>query len=139
MLRMGYAAFALGCLMAPGALQAATVKISGDAPRTSITVTIDDAKIDAVLKDLQARYGFEVSGLDNAARGEALSMTISGTLQSVLERLLRNRNHMIVRSPDNASGIAKVMILNAQYGVAPKRPPVGQVNYDDSVDGNNGA
>ena len=32
---------------------------------------------------------------------------------------------MIVRSPDNESGIAKVMILNATYGAGPSRPTVG--------------
>ncbi len=48
---------------------------------------------------------------------------MSGSLQSVIERLLRNWNHMIVRSSDNESGIAKVMILNATYGAAPRRGP----------------
>ncbi len=76
-----------------------------------------------MLEDLRKRYGFEVLGLENATRGEALSATMTGSLQSVIERLLRNWNHMIVRSPDNKSGIAKVMILNATYGAAPRARP----------------
>jgi hypothetical protein len=77
-----------------------------------------------VLEELRKRYGFEVSGLENAKQGEGLSATMSGSLQSVIERLLRNWNHMIVRSADNNSGITKVMILNATYGAAPHKPAV---------------
>ena len=82
MLRLGFTAFVIGCLMSPAALEAATVKIAGDTPRQNITVTIEDAKVDAVLEDLRKRYGFEVSGLENATRGEALSTTMSGSLQT---------------------------------------------------------
>ncbi len=128
MSRLGRTAFALAFLLAPTALQAATITVTGDTPRQSITVAIEDATVDAVLKDLHKRYGFEVSGLDNAASGGALSITMTGNLQSVLERLLRNWNHMIVRSPDNASGIAKVMILNEKYGSAPARPGNGRAS-----------
>ena len=126
-------AIVLGSLLVPIAAQAAGVTISGDAPRNSISVSIEDAKVDAVLRDLQARYKFQVSGLEHAARGEAISVTMTGSLHAVLERLLRNRNHMIVRSPDNATGIAKVMILNSNYGAAPQRPPVGRAE-DYSVE-----
>ncbi len=130
MLRLGFTAFVVGCLMSPAALQAAAVTITGDTPRQTITVTIEDAKVDAVLEDLCKRYGFEVSGLEKATRGEALSTTMSGSLQNVIERLLRNWNHMIVRSPDNKSGIAKVMILNATYGAAPQRSPGARTSGD---------
>jgi hypothetical protein len=122
MLRLLTTTLLFAFLMAPGALKAASVKVSGDAPRRSITVEIDGATVGAVLEDLRTRYRFEVSGLGNAANGDALTMTISGNLRDVLGRLLRNRNHMIVRSADNASGIAKVMILNSTYGAGPKRP-----------------
>ena len=130
MLRWWFTAFVVGCLMSPAALEAATVKISGDTPRQNITVTIEDAKVDAVLEDLRKRYGFEVSGLENATGGEALSTTMSGSLQNVIERLLRNWNHMIVRSPDSKSGIAKVMILNASYGAAPQPSPAARASSD---------
>src|SRR5690606_28453182 len=109
--------------IAPGSLHAGSVEVEGDKARETITVTIADAKLDAVIENLRQRYGFEVYGLEKTAVGEALTATLSGSLQSVLERLLRNWNHMIVRSPDNDSGIAKVMILNANYGTAPRQPP----------------
>jgi hypothetical protein len=131
--RLVITAFVIGCLMSPAALQAAAVTVTGDTPRQNITVTIEDATVDAVLDDLRKHYGFEVLGLENAARGDTLSTTMSGSLQSVIERLLRNWNHMIVRSSDNKSGIAKVMILNATYGAAPRSPNSGTAsdNNDD--------
>lgn len=95
---------------------ATNVTVSGGSPRSDITVTIEDATVDLVLEDLRRKYGFEVGGLENARDGDALSATMSGSLQSILERLLRNWNHLIVRSPDNESGIAKVMILDSVYG-----------------------
>jgi hypothetical protein len=131
MQRLGFITFVTGLLMSPAALQAAEVTITGDTPRQTITVTIDNTKVDAVLEDLRQRYGFEMSGIENAKSGEALSVTMSGSLQSVLERLLRNWNHMIVRSPDNKSGIAKIMILNATYGAAPRPPNAGSASRNN--------
>jgi hypothetical protein len=125
-LRVGWAALALGCLLSQSAAQAANVTITEGDPRQNITVTIEDATVDFVLDNLHKRFGFELAGLPpNIAGGEAQTVTMSGNLHVILERLLRNWNHMIVRSPDNQSGIAKVMILNATYGAGPSRP--GQV------------
>jgi hypothetical protein len=120
------AVLALGFLLAQDAAQAANVTITDGDPRQKITVTIEDATVDFVLDNLHKRFGFELAGLPpNIAGGEAQTVTLSGNLHVILERLLRNWNHMIIRSPDNESGIAKVMILNATYGAGPARP--GQV------------
>jgi hypothetical protein len=114
----------VACLISATMAQAAGVRMSGSAPRQDVTVTINDATVDIVLDQLRKRYSFEVSGLENAAQGEAISTTMSGSLYSVIERLLRNWNHMIVRSPDNKSGIAQLVILNSSYG-APQRATIG--------------
>ena len=126
-LRVGWAALALSCLLSQGAAQAANVTIIGTDPRQNITVTVEDATVDFVLDDLHKKFGFELADLPpNIGGGEAQTVTLSGNLHVVLERLLRNWNHMIVRSPDNQSGIAKVMILNATYGAGPSRPGHGR-------------
>lgn len=114
-----FTSLVIGCLMAALPAQAAGVSVSGDDPRHSITVTIEDATIDVVLKDLHGRYGFEMSGLENVKKGEALSATMTGSLHSILERLLRNWNHMIELAPEEGSGVVKVMILNSSFGAAP--------------------
>ncbi len=135
MLRLETTAFFIACLMSSGPLEAATVEVAGDAPQQRITLTIEDAKVDAVLEDLHKRYGFEVKGLEHITHGDALSTTMSGSLNHVIERLLRNWNYMIVRSADNESGIAKIMILNATYGAAQQRPALGSAIGDSGGDG----
>lgn len=102
-------------------LHAANIKIDGDDPRRSITVTIENATVDLVLEDLRTKYGFEVGGLKNANKGEPISATMSGDLRSVLERLLRNWNYMIVRSPNKTGVIDKVVIIDAIYGAQPSK------------------
>ena len=126
MLRFATAVVVSAWLMVPGA-QASTINVTGDVPRQKITVTIEDAQVNAVIEDLQKRYGFHVEGLENAAKSDTLTTTISGSLQVVLERLLRNWNHVIVRHPNNECGIEKVMILNSSFGSAPPQPPPAAV------------
>lgn len=110
--------FVACCIAVHTPLQAAAIiAIDGDEPRDRITVTIQDMSIGAALRDIGRTYGFETKGAlvdDN----EALSTTISGNLEDVLTRLLRNVNHVIVRSPDNRSGIEKVIIMGT--GSAPQ-------------------
>ena len=105
---------------------AANVTITGDQPRQSVTVTAEDADIGAVLEAISAKYGLEVEGLQLIDRGETQSITLTGDLYKVLGRLLRNRNHVIVRSAEAPSGVAKVMILNAAVGAKPL--PGGQAS-----------
>jgi hypothetical protein len=102
-------------------LPASAVVINGDEPRQQITVVPENSTVDRILQDLSARYGFEIKGIQNVGAGDTLSPTLSGSLYKVLGRLLRNRNYVIVRSPDNACGIAKVIILDANYGTAPTK------------------
>jgi hypothetical protein len=110
-------------ILAPAPLQAASLRVEGDSPRRGITVTIEDATLTFVLDDLRKKCGFEVDGLEHATSRDPLSMTLSGTLQGILERLLRNRNHVIIRSPDSPCGITKVMILDSRYGTGPPPAP----------------
>lgn len=131
MSRLGWTAIAICWLFSPTALQAATITVSGENPRRAITVTVEDATVNLILEDLRKKYGFEVGGLQNTDNSEAQSITMSGSLQSILERLLRNWNHMIIRSADNESGIAKVMILNSTYGAAPPRAGSGRVSGNE--------
>ena len=121
------------CVAMPTALYAASVTVSGNDPRKDITVTIEEATVDFVLEDLHKKYGFEVSGPKTDSEAELQTVTMSGSLQSILERLLRNWNHLIVRSPDNASGVAKVMILNSVYGATPPAPPAAPAPADSGI------
>ena len=103
-------------LMLP-ALHAEPLKIDGDSPRKRISVTIEDAKIDAILKGFSEVYGFEIKGIENTQQGDPISLSMTGSLEDILKRLLRNRNHLIVYSPDSTSGVKQVVILDSTYGV----------------------
>ena len=85
---------------------------------SNVTLTIESAPIDAVLKALHERYGFELEGLSNLGSGEALNAKLSGSISEVVTRLLRNWNHVIVKSEDAPDEISKVVIINANYGTA---------------------
>jgi hypothetical protein len=115
--------FAACCIAVHAPLQAAaTIAIDGDEPRDRVTVTIQDMSIGAALRDIGRTYGFEIKGAF-AGGDEAVSTMISGNLEDVLTRLLRNVNHVIVRSPGNRSGIEKVIIMGGSS--APPSPSQG--------------
>lgn len=94
------------------------VQVAGDDSGKHVSIRINNATLDAVLAELHKRYGFAIEGLSNVQSDE-FSEVLDGSLDDVLERLLRNWNHMIVHSAGNRSGISKVMILNSDYGIAP--------------------
>jgi hypothetical protein len=119
MSRVVWTALVISCLFLQTPVLAASITVNGDSPLRSITVTIENATVDLVLEDLSKKYGFQVGGLQNVNKGDPLSATMTGSLQSVLGRLLRNWNHMIVQSSDNDRGIVKVMILDSAYGAPP--------------------
>lgn len=128
-------ALALALLFPATAGFAANVTITGDKPRQSITVTAEDATIAAVLEALSSKYGLEVEGLQLIDPAETQTITLTGDLYKVLGRLLRNRNHVIIRSAEAPSGVAKVMILDAAVGAKslPAGAAVGQPGADKPV------
>lgn len=130
-------ALALALLAPATASIAANVTITGDKPRQNVTVTAEDADVASVLEALSSKYGLEVEGLQLIDRAETQTITLTGDLYKVLGRLLRNRNHVIVRSAEAPSGVAKVMILNASVGAKPLPPSAGAPSADKAV-GNEG-
>ncbi len=87
--------------------------------------------MEAVLDELQTRYGFELEGVANLQKDDDFSEVLEGNLDDVLGRLLRNWNHMIVHSPHSKSGISKLMILNSDYGAAP--PSEGESGGENRI------
>jgi hypothetical protein len=111
MLWMRSTLIACALIAASNSLNASTIKIDGNEPRRSITVTIERETVESILKDFAETYGFGIKGLVKADKEELLSTTLSGSLAEILPRLLRNTNHVIVRSPDNRCGIDRVIII----------------------------
>lgn len=112
-------------LLPASPLFAAGLTIAGDSPRDNITLTVEDMAVDAILQNLGAKYGFEIGGMEKVGEGgDTLSATLSGNLYGILERLLRNRNHVIIRSADTVSGIERVILIDVAYGV--RQPKAAQ-------------
>lgn len=121
MSRWGWRTIALVALLWQTPLQASTITISGDNQSQDIVVTIGNATVDAVLMELRTKYGFEIDGLQNANKGDPISATMNGNLRSILERLLRNWNYMIVRSETAEDRVEKVLIIDSAYGSLPSK------------------
>jgi hypothetical protein len=119
-------------MLSSQAVCAAAITVHGDAPLKNIAVTIDGATLTNVVQDLSQKYGFEVEGIEKLNNADTLSASASGSLGSVLEGLLGSCNYMIVRSPDNKSGIERVIILNSTRGCAPRQNL--KPNADGSID-----
>jgi len=122
--------YLVSCVPLAATPQAATATVTCKDRQQHISVDIENAALPAILDQLSKCFDFEVEGLQNAERGETLSTTISGTLPRVLTRLLRNRNFMIVRSSDG--GVARVAILNSDYGARSLKTRKGPVSKNVS-------
>ena len=113
------AVFVVGLLVLSQPVCAAAITVEGDAPLMSITVTIEGATLNNVVRELSQKYSFEVQGLDDMNSTETLSATMSGSLRGILEGLLQNCNYMLIRSEGNKSGVEKLIIVNCTHGSAP--------------------
>jgi hypothetical protein len=81
-----------------------------------VIVDVNNASSDEVLQALASQFQFEVersSQLDGAIR---FSGRLQGSLQLILERILRNEGYTIVRASGAESTISRVVILDPKRG-----------------------
>jgi hypothetical protein len=125
-LRFLTAATVFICLFGQASLHAEGVTIDGEHPAQKIDMKIDSVPLGEVLKALHEKYGIEIAGVDDADADDPISMTISGSLPTILERLLRNHNYMLVRSHGNITGVEKILITGVAHDdSAQKNKPKG--------------
>lgn len=113
----------ISLILLPSGSLASSVSIAGSNPRDEITLVVRNAKIGTVLRNLAQKYDFSIQGLEKTEKGEPLSLSMSGDLEGILQRVLRNWNYLIVRSPNVERPIEKVMILDSAFGTAPMAAP----------------
>lgn len=94
------------------AAHAGTVIIEGNVASKPFSVHIKEAPLEDVLRKLGKTFSFTVSGFEKTNSKNNISGEFSGTLNVVLQRLLRNRNHMIIRSHGTNAKISKIVMLN---------------------------
>lgn len=118
------AAFAVATAVVPAPCMA-QIDISKADDAATINLVANHASFDEILDKLGEHFAFNVERASDAkSNTTAVNVTLSGTLDSVLKRLLRNRNYLIVRRPDNIDAIEKIVLLTATEGAPPSSAPV---------------
>ncbi len=56
------------------------------------------------------KYGVALAGDGEAGTDSPITLTLEGNLPTILDRLLRNQNYMIVRSKTNVTGVEKILV-----------------------------
>ncbi len=105
--------------------ETAQVRIEGDSPTSRLTIHVENANLEDVLAQLALKFGFEFE-VDNKINSEPhWSATLAASnLETLLHRLLRNRNHFIIRS-DGASGpIRRILLIETRAGSNLAQSPV---------------
>ena len=105
--------------MLSDARSAPGVTIKADSASQALELKMESASLPDVIGQLQKTYSFEVRGIEKLAASEPLTAEMKGTLHKVLDRLLRNRNYMIVRAPENAGRVERLVILDGNFGAKP--------------------
>lgn len=95
---------------------AASIRVEGDQPNQDLRVHLQNASVERALGILSKKFGFEYVGPANGKSSSNVSMTLSGTLDTILGRLLRNRNHSIVRAASSPSRIRRVVLIDTRLG-----------------------
>jgi hypothetical protein len=95
--------------------------IEGQSP-DRVVVQLSDAAVDEALAVLAARFQFEVERGAPAAQPLRISGRLEGTLEEVLDRILRHQGHMIVRSAKARAGVSRVVLIEAKGGAPAEAP-----------------
>jgi hypothetical protein len=96
--------------------RAGGVLVKVDENGRTLSLSAKDARLGDVLGELGKVFSFSIVGLKKARTGDRISGEFSGTLNVVLQRLLRNRNHMIVHAASNKGTINRVVLLSGSAG-----------------------
>jgi hypothetical protein len=119
----GFAAVFCCWALLPAAGWAGEARVVEGSGPERIVIDTSDANLEEVLAALAAHFEFAVER--SAPLGQAIRFSgpLRGSLDQLLERLLRHEGHIVVRSAEAPAGIARVVLLHAK-GVAP--PPTVQ-------------
>jgi hypothetical protein len=116
--RAGAAALLLACLLLAAPLWAGQVRVvEGEGPER-VVIDTADAGVDEIVAALSGHFGFAVERSAAPAQTVRYSGRLQGSLDALLERLLRHEGHLIVRSQEAQGGIDRVVVLDGK-GVAP--------------------
>jgi hypothetical protein len=104
----------LSLLLAPG--WAGEARVIEAASPDHVVVETRDANADEVLEALSARFAFAIEGEARARLAIRYSGLLRGSLDQLIERLLRHQEGIVVRSAEAAAGVSRVIFLEANGG-----------------------
>jgi len=81
-----------------------------------VVIEASDANADEVLAVLAAYFQFAVERSARPAQPVRFSGRLQGSLDQLLERILRHEGHIIVRSAEAQAGISRVLLFEAKGG-----------------------
>lgn len=123
--------FSICCIVVPlffgtwsSTSHAGTINVDGSEFGRTVRVVAADASISSVLQDLSEKFGFSVEGLEHADAKSAITGKLEGSLESVLKRVLRNQNFIVVHAHGKAGGITRVRLLSTNTGATQVPPTV---------------
>lgn len=106
--------FAVLSLLGTAPTRADGVTLEQNSSDRTFKVTLNNASVADLLRELQSKYGVEVRGLEDFSQTDPVSASFSGTLPSILNRFLRNENFSLVRSSTNPTGVQRILISPAK-------------------------
>jgi hypothetical protein len=109
-------------LVATGWAGEARVVETGGSDR--LVIEAEDANLDDILQLLAARFEFDVERHTTPSGTIRFSGRLEGSLDQLLERLLRHEGHIIVRSPEALARVSRVVLVGADTGARPPAPVV---------------
>jgi hypothetical protein len=125
--KTGLLASLLGCLALAPAVWAGQARLVEDAGPERVVIETTDASIDEVLAVLAERFAFVVERNAPSSETVRFSGRLQGSLDKLVERLLRHEGHMIVRSAEARGGISRVVLLDAKSGSLPAPAVTGPI------------
>ena len=125
--KAGFLASLLGCSALAPAVWAGQARLVEAAGPERIVIETADASIDEVLAVLAAHFEFVVDRNAPSSQTVRFSGRLQGSLDKLVERLLRHEGHMIVRSAEARGGISRVVLLDAKSGSPPAPTVAGPI------------
>jgi hypothetical protein len=113
----------VGCWLLASSLWAGEARLLEAPSADRVVVEASDASVDEVLAVLAKRFEFAVERSAPLGQAVRFSGRLQGSLEELLNRLLRHEGHMIVRSAEAQAGISRVLLIEAK-GVARGAPVV---------------
>jgi hypothetical protein len=115
------------CWLLVSPLRAGEVRLVDGPGPERIVVEAKDATVDEVLAVLSKRFGFAVERSAGASPPVRFSGSLKGSLDELLERLLRHQPHIVVRTAEAEAGIGRVLLLDGKAAPAPMPTIAGPI------------